>query len=260
MLEMKSKQIDAFKQSARRSFEKQMYSHVDRYFPDHCRVAGENAIRTTISFGINQAEKYGFITKRNGCLYITVMFMLGPHFDTDPCCAFLTTFLEDNSSPSERASQLADHAQSFLKTITGEQNEKIYRSLLSIKRNPGTLSNKFDTVNVEFEQSLSVHLHHLFPEKFDSVGSDSVLALINTVSNTAATYDLHSNDAISLLTSLSFMMGNGIDRNPLLPWVEEILRDPSLTEEMVKMNVLTERTLDYLDLWLARTGQDISNV
>ena len=110
MLVVKNNQLKVFEDDSLKIFEDDMASHIKEFFPNHFIAIGEKDIRNTIQYGYSKAIKYGFTTKRNVCLYINNMLVLGSNFDYDPMYSWAQEILRDKSlaDPILRIDNLCD--------------------------------------------------------------------------------------------------------------------------------------------------------
>src|SRR5215813_3629565 len=95
MFVLTDKQLQSFTEAHLRQFESEMLEHIREFFPDHLRVAGEEAVRATIRYGYDRATSHGFTTKRNVCLYLNNMILFGSNFDHDPQYPWVQEILQD---------------------------------------------------------------------------------------------------------------------------------------------------------------------
>jgi len=93
-----------------------MVEHLKKFFPKYYEIYGEPLIRQVIQYGIERAELYGFLTKRDTPLYIDLMLLLGSHFDQDFQYPWAIEILDDESiaNPIEKADRLYDRALKYL--------------------------------------------------------------------------------------------------------------------------------------------------
>src|SRR6266849_10193118 len=95
MWNIRPHQADTFSNTALQKFEDEMLEHLQKFSPQHCKVAGEPAVREVIRKGIETAGKYGFTNRGPLRFYIELMFMFGSYFDSDPQYPWAGTVLKD---------------------------------------------------------------------------------------------------------------------------------------------------------------------
>ncbi|MGD0459833.1 MAG: hypothetical protein ABSC21_19055 [Terriglobia bacterium] len=100
----------AFSKAEVKKFEDRMIVHLNKFFPEQCKSAGEKELRETVHYGIKSAGNYGIIAESDVCKYIDVMLSLGSHFDRDPQLPWAHEILTDDSveDPAARIARLCD--------------------------------------------------------------------------------------------------------------------------------------------------------
>jgi hypothetical protein len=58
MLTIRKAQMDALENAAIRAFEDRTYRHLQKYFPAHCTLLGEQQMRRVIQHGWTKAKRY----------------------------------------------------------------------------------------------------------------------------------------------------------------------------------------------------------
>ena len=248
MVTIRKEQMDAFEKAGLENFEDSMVDHVQKYFPNHYRIAGEPVIRDVVRYGIDQAKQYEFTSERDVCLYLTVMFMLGSNFDSDFMYPWARNILEGiTPDPSERAVEIADKALDFMKKIGGPESRYINRAFLSLRKElPELMENqKFD----EFDQYMKVKLKNIYPKKYEILGEDIIDRLINDGVGTASKYNIRAKSGYALYIGIMFFMGNAIDKEPFLPWISAILNDKSIAEHGSPEDRLYNESVVFLEKW-----------
>ena len=112
MLILRNEQMRAFDADRRRRFEQQMFEHARRYFPERCRMLGDEQTREWILHGIDRSGSYGIVSDRDVCKYIDVMFVYGREFDVDPQCRWAPKILgPQHTDPARKAALLLEAAK-----------------------------------------------------------------------------------------------------------------------------------------------------
>jgi len=252
MLHIRKEQMTTFRTAAFRRFEDDMVEHVKEFFPNHYRIAGEPIVRNVIQYGIERSQMYDFTTERNMCLYITVMFMLGSNFDTDFFFPWAHEILKDKSEadPSVQADKLANTALDFMKRIAGENNADINRAFLTLRKEHTQIISQDPTGN--FAIHIKNLLQRLFHRKYVVLGDQTIDRLVNVGRKTAADYGITSVNGQILLIVLMFFLGSACDREPFLPWIKDILTDPTMEDQGKKVKRLYEESVNYMEKWLTK--------
>lgn len=266
MLLIEQSQIDALKRVPIARFEQQMCEHVHTYFPNHCRIAGDQAVKILVSHATVQAQSYGFITQRDCCLYLTSMFMLGTHFDIDPMYPWVAAYLnstnvdEDFAPDSEQALEpiadrggaLADKSLAFLQEYAGKERRHINRCILYLHNNPNNMIAPTNNNSQTFEHLMLEHLSTVFPSKVEAFGEPLINLLIENGCEMALKYGLTETAGKSLLITMMLLLGSAIDNDPFIPWVKEILNDENIHSQTIRVTTLQARMTDFIEQWLVR--------
>jgi hypothetical protein len=254
MLRVRKEQIDILAEAALEAYEDDMLAHVEKFFPNHVRVAGEPVIRAVIRFGMKRAAAYGFDTDRNVSLYITTMFMLGSRFDEDVMYPWAQEILTDPADPDpySRAERTADKALAFLNTVAGRGDRTLYRVFLNLEKNYPKIMSELPPG--DFAQGMSDRLCGVFAKKREALGEQIIRLLIEQGIQDAAAYGISGRRGQVIYIVLMFLMGSPFDRDPLLPWAAEILTDAAPEGEQEKIDRLFDASHAYLGRWLKSLG------
>jgi hypothetical protein len=88
-----------------------MVDHLNKWFPEECQTLGEKEVRRRIRDGIDRADGYGIVGRRDVIKFIDVAFALGPAFDEDPNLPWAGRILRnDRIGPSQKVDELVDAA------------------------------------------------------------------------------------------------------------------------------------------------------
>lgn len=99
----------------------------------------------------------------------------------------------------------------------------------------------------QFEDEMVVHLRQFSPWHADVIGNDWLRRAVRLGIERAAVYGVTNPGLLKSYVELMMMFGAAFDVDPLYPWTAEILREPGLADEVVRMKRLYEATLRYLD-------------
>jgi len=250
MLTIRKEQMAVFEAAGQEKFETSMVEHVQQYFPNHFRIAGEPVIRQVVRYGIGRARQYDFASERDISLYLTVMFMLGSNFDTDFMYPWAGQILQGENDPSQRADQLADTALDVVQEIAGPENRSINRAIVTFhKELPG-----FRKIGMadDYSQYLKATLKSIHPKKYEILGDRIIAMLINDGITKASSYKIGTESGFTLLIAMMFFMGSLIDREPFLPWLSAILNDESTTGRSSMEDRLFGEVTVFLEKWLEK--------
>jgi hypothetical protein len=252
MLVIRSDQIKVLEDSQLKRFEDSMVVHVRTYFPNHFRIGGEPTIRNIIRHGIQSAEQYGFRSERDVCLYITVMFMLGTHFDKDSLFPWTTAILtaRPGDNPSVRAGRLADTALEYEVQIAGPENRHMNRAFLSLRRDyPHLLAG---TLPAAFAPAIHDRLYTLFPQKYDALGPPLMEHMVQDGMRAAEHYGIRSTQGQLLYIVMMYFLGTRFDIEPFVPWAQATLQDASLPDEETRIARLHKEGGTFLEKWFEK--------
>lgn len=112
MLIIRKEQIEEFGKIAQKRFVEGMVAHLFQFFPEECEALGTEETVEAIYDALERAGHYGFVSERDVCLYMDVMFAFGRDFDEDPDLPWAKEILNDEalSRPLERIDKLYDVA------------------------------------------------------------------------------------------------------------------------------------------------------
>lgn len=98
-----------------------------------------------------------------------------------------------------------------------------------------------------FEDSMVEHLKQFFP-KYHEIHSEPLLRkVIQYAFERAEDYDFTTQRNVCLYINLVFLLGSNFDRDPQLPWAEQILTDESITNSVTRIDRLNDEAMKYLD-------------
>ncbi len=125
-LVVREPQLLVFEATARRHFEGRLIDHLQRFFPERCRVLGADGVRAAIAHGVASAARYGIESERDVCKYIDLMFVFGWDFDLpgeQPWAAKI--FAQAGAQPpSELLAALLDRAMRKMHRAVGIQPQR----------------------------------------------------------------------------------------------------------------------------------------
>ncbi|TDH18496.1 hypothetical protein EXU57_23145 [Segetibacter sp. 3557_3] len=245
MLVILNKQMEVFKAHALKNFEEEMVEHIREFFPNHFKAIQEKGIRNTIEYGYLKARKYGLSTKRNVCLYINNMMLLGSNYETDPLYPSIRLILNDETEehPNYRVDKLCEKVLDITHQIMGRQNVFLIRALLNILSNSDTL---LETVMNGRTSGPLYYLNQVFPQKYAAVGEPDLLKMIGIGTRNARRYGITSQPNLLIYFVCMFMLGSGFDRDPKYAWAGKILNDPGSSDQSEKVEALYNSAINNL--------------
>lgn len=97
-----------------------------------------------------------------------------------------------------------------------------------------------------FVQTAVRHLQENAPVHCGFLGDDGTREAVEYGLRRAEKYDLTTERSLLMYLDLMFMLCRDFDRDPLLPWAVEILRDQGISSELARMNRLYQKASEYL--------------
>ena len=112
MLIIRDEQMDTLRNYMQQRFEDLMVVHLNQYFPRQCETLGEENLRRTIRYGIEQASTYAIDVELDVSRYLNLMFTFGRDFDRDRQLPWASSILtrKDFSSGARKMDALYEEA------------------------------------------------------------------------------------------------------------------------------------------------------
>ena len=118
-MKIRKEQMQAFSEPKLKEFEDFMVGHLNKWFPEEGQKLGEKEVRHRIRDGIDRADGYGIVGRRDVIKFIDVAFALGPAFDEDPNLPWAGRILENVAlDPSAKVNQLVEAALEHRRTAS----------------------------------------------------------------------------------------------------------------------------------------------
>ena len=257
MFHISHQQWAALEDHALSAFEERTYAHLLQWFPDHCALLGRQQMGAVIRRGLERANHHGLTPECGVRSYVEFMCLLGSGFDADPLLPWAAEILNDQvaGDPVERGDRLYDRAWQYLDHVsadfqdwTGQAANNRFvadlRPLRDERHNPLTPA----TVPA-FSALLEQRLVRLFPAKCNYVGMTALQEHIRRGIGRAFHHGITGEKGVILVTLLMFLVGDGFDNDPLLPWVSATLADPHLTRQEEKVDQLFGEGVAFLRRW-----------
>ena len=108
--------MDVFNRIAEEQFVQRMMSHVHQCFPDESAKLSEEKLKDKIQCQIAKARSYGIAANNDICDFISICFVLGDDFDTDPTLDSISAVLNNPGlqSGSAKMMHLDDAVMKYL--------------------------------------------------------------------------------------------------------------------------------------------------
>lgn len=246
MLTIRDQQLLVLENLPRDEFETQLMRHLSRFYPRECRLAGSEQMRRFVAAGVGRAARYGFRSRREATLYVTLMVMLGSEFDEDPQIPWAKHELQegDISDPGSLIEAVFDRSVEYLGQIAGEDNGLIARAMIRLRHHD--FYAPVSSPDEPLEDAIWSLSAKLYPEKARCQGQEATTMLARQAISGAASFGIEGHNGLALYCLLAFMLGSGFHADPMYWWAGQILRDSSAASE-VKFDRLLSRSLQYLE-------------
>src|SRR5574338_697580 len=99
---------------------------------------------------------------------------------------------------------------------------------------------------LSFESELAEHIKKFSPRHAAASGNDAIIETVRMAVDRANSYGLTKRGPVRLFAELMVMFGSEFDTDPLLPWANGVLTNPSIKSEMERADILHEAMLAYL--------------
>lgn len=221
MLTINPAQLEVLRDARRDACAARLAAHVRRDFPADATRLGWAGVNDVVDLGMERSELHGLVSERDKYLYLTLMFMCGSYFDEDLQLPWVARMLKQEE-PLEKVHQ---RILELLDEVAGEENQYLIRALIKVQ------SIALDSVPpadaTDFEPRCSALLEAIYPTKFAAREPETTLPMIRYAVGLAEQYELPN--GAGLLAVLAFMLGTGFDKDPVHPWVREVLDSDTLS-------------------------------
>ena len=257
MLLIRSEQIGTLEQVSLRSFEDRAYAHLKRYFPRHCDLLGETQVRKVVPIGLRKSIEYGLSAESCVQSYIDFMCLLGSGFDNDPLLPWAADVLNDrsNADPIERGDDLYDRGWAYIQHIVADYRDAqgrptTARFVEEIRALRGRSGKPINATEIQiFSNDLFDRIVRVLPAKAEYVGEERIRLQISRSIEAANGYSITSERGLVLFCVLKIMLGDGFDRDPLLPWASKVLNDETISDQSVRVDRLLAEGVGFLNRW-----------
>ena len=255
MWTIRQEQTEAFREKHLQKFEDEMVEHLKGFSPQHCKVAGEPAVRQVIRMGIENAGKYGFTNRGPVRFYIELMFMLGSYFDTDPQYSWARTALTVPQSMDQmaRADRLHSHTKDYLSRVFGPGQQYMIEAMRRLSK---TRIEEVVSPNANCEEGILKALGLIYPEKCNYIGQSALRTLAKHGLKLAQSYGFETEKGKALMVGLAFAVGHGFSADPLYGWVGRRLANRRRLDPLQKTEDLYSKSMLYLERVVAEIGSE----
>ncbi len=218
-----------------------LLEHMWRRFPQHCVALTDPQTMLFVDLAIERAAGRGFHWKNEIFSYANVMVYLGSYFDEDPQWDWAGESLMASASldPAQRMARLYARMNEVLRTLAGDRGEYYRRTLIWAGSQP------FEALAEDGAGSTEERIHRWLKKGYirkEASLTDEAVSQIGSLSRfLARQYGLDGVAGTMLLSELMLLLGCGIDREPLHPWIAEVLRQTSPSDPLAKAKRLHER-------------------
>lgn len=101
MFKLRQAHLDAFEAQVVELFTKRVIEHVTAVWSAECNELGKDLVLNLVRDAIKSAVKQGFSTEYDVVRFVSLTFLLGPGFETNPLSAWVKPILLDRSLLSE---------------------------------------------------------------------------------------------------------------------------------------------------------------
>ncbi|BDC48119.1 hypothetical protein F183_A04350 [Bryobacterales bacterium F-183] len=247
MLVFRQSQMNTLAAGLRAHYEEELARHFLDTYPRECRQAGGPAqIHKLVVAGIERANQRGFQSQSEVSMYISLQFILGASFDTDPQLPWAKKTLEDRriASPELRLRCVFGETIDYLTAIAGDKSQHIVRALIRLR--DGDLST-VPPVDDRWTDNMLDLLRKLYPQKFDHQGVEANTLLLNDALGKCDFFlNLKTAQGKGLIAILMFMLGSGFENDHLHPWTSRILMDPRFATEEERVSALHQAAKKHI--------------
>lgn len=231
MLVIRQAQWEALRASREDDCVERLRGHLRESFPREISLLAPDAVEKVIRLGIARSTAHGLPAECDIYTYLTLMLMLGAHFDDDPQLDWVGARLQTvpgRAGDTSRIDKLHDDALHYLDRVAGVENEHLIRALVRVRA--FDLASLRNVPPAGFEDHMLSVLDDIHPTKFAAQSEAATRTVIKRGAELGRQRGMPGNEGAGLLAGLGFLLGFGFDVDPQYPWVQAGLtnRAPSI--------------------------------
>ncbi len=212
------------------SMGKRMAGNFREFYPNRARMLKKESLQ---AFGdLVVAKGFGMGCRAESelnCLMIC-MAQLGSFFDTDPQYPWADLKLQHGETVDDRLKKISDTITTMHKTLWGNLGLPYQRALRVVHE--AISWEDLDKIKNR-EQALFV-LQQFYREKARFQGRIGLETLFDIAEVKGQEYGIQSEKGCFILSVIFFFLGSSADKDPLYPWIGDILRRQCEEEEKLR--------------------------
>ncbi len=99
----------------------------------------------------------------------------------------------------------------------------------------------------QYENKLVEHIKNFVPKSYKIIGEVAIRKIITTGMEQAGKYGFTYKGPIRYYLDLMFLFGSYFDTDPQYAWFQKILSNSEITDQMKKVDLLYENTIEYIN-------------
>lgn len=245
MLRIRPEQLKVLEVDVLRRFKEEMVEHSKEFSPQLCNNLSDKQLHVIIKQSIKRADKYGFTNRGSVRLYLEIKLLLGSNFDTDPQYPKLAEILKRDDEQMQRADALYEVVVDYENQVIG--SGAIYK-VQALEILSEFVHEKLVFQPNTFVTEMLDKMTQMYSQKVNYIGTDDLTELIIEGQRKAREFRFSTttNHGEILLILLMFSFGHGCIRDPLYPWISQILYDEKIIDPAIKIKLLEEKVLILL--------------
>lgn len=226
---------------------------IEGHFVGHARLLGPEGCARYAELAILRASRYQLESRRDVFMYLTVMLVLGSHFDEDPLLPWAAQILNTPSHQPRWAyiDRLLEESLAYAERVAGSSNLKIDRMFLRLK----ALLEKFlaapNTKAPWEEIPAEEFCRALFPSRYREVDSALWAATFQGCQQMAYTYGMRTMSELGFYRMVVFLLGPLFDRDPVASRLVQQLSLGTNLSPAVRLERLSREALLGLSSFLS---------
>lgn len=255
MLIFRKEQLEVLAQGVHSQFENRLQTWIRQQYPQQARVFGEEPLQAFVQTAVERAFGHGLDSRQACSRYVAIGLRLGAFFDHDPQLPWARDTLQDPGlDASRKSNRLRLLAARYTGVITGPGNSHLHAALERLQALAA--SPDFSGFIPYREVSIADLMQTLYPQKYATSTPEIRDAFAKEARRKITDYGLTDRPTMILLMDLMFLLGSGCDRDPLYPWIREILGNHA-PDPAVRGQWLLAGFRAYLQQIVATSGGEV---